>query len=215
MKVFDLFHGAEEKASVNEFIKDDTETENNWLLGWDGASKDFRWEIKSIVSCVFVGDMCTKFDSKFIKVFDIEVLKEDVGRWVAVVDLVISLSFDCFDDFDHHIGHVDVSFFFIWVFHLHEFFESHLGFVHGGSFFLLLTVSWGRAAHLLDSLLALDALGTDESSFFWFKDGSFGTSGVGSFGSKINSWFVSWLVGGRFHFVWGFNFFSCDIKFNF
>ena len=159
--------------------------------------------------------MCTKLDCEFIKMFHIKILEVDVARRVAVINLVFSLSFNCFNDFDHHVGHVDISFFFVWVLDFHEFFQSHLGFVHSASFFFLLTVSWRWAAHLFDPLLALDAFGTDESSFFWFEDSPFGTSGVWTFRSEISSWLISWLVGSWFHFVWSFNFLSCDFKFYF
>jgi hypothetical protein len=63
--------------------------------------------------------------------FGIEVAEVNVARRVAVVNALLSLLFDLFDNFDHNQCHIHVSLLLVTVLGFDELTKGHLGAVVG------------------------------------------------------------------------------------
>ena len=206
--ILDFFHRSEEQTSVDEFIEDHTQAENNWLFSWNGSSKDLRWKIQSIIFVISVDDICTKFDSQSVQMFNIKVMKVYIVGIVTVVDSIFGFSLNSFDDFDHDKCHMDISFFIISMLDLHKLSQGHLTFVQR-SFFFFMAVARGRATHLFNFLLAHNTLRADVTFFFcWSVVSSSRASCSWSWAFDIfwftHSWFIPRFEGCRSHLVGGF-----------
>ncbi len=153
--------------------------------------------------------MHSKFDSYFIKLFGIEVEYIDVSRSIAVVISFLDLILHLFDYLYHNENCEQIFLLFITVLGLHELPQHHLWLIVTNWWFLitwLLTKSWRRVSWLLYFLLsALNTLRACKSFLFCrFEDSTFGTFDERTFNdilTWVNSWFVSWLVLSRSHFL--------------
>ena len=167
--------------------------------------------------------MDSELDSHFIKLFGIEVEYVDIIGSIAVVVSFLDLVLNLFDYLYHHEDCEQIFFLFVTVLGLHKLSQQHLGLIGTDWGFLitwLLTKPWRRVSWLLDFLLsALNTLWAYEHLLFCrFEDSSFGAFDERAFNdilTWIYSWFVSWLVLCRSHFLVCNKFCLSGFKFKF